>query len=59
MNSDQQEKLSPSENKLIAQRREKLEVIRASGIAYPNDFYRENRAQELIKDFNQLEKDDL
>lgn len=59
MNSDQQEKLSQSENKLIAQRREKLEVIRASGIAYPNDFYRENRAQELIKDFNQLEKDDL
>ena len=36
------------ENKLIAQRREKLLEIRAQREAYPNSFERLNRAVELI-----------
>lgn len=59
MTSDQKEKLSPNENKLIAQRREKLEAIRASGMAFPNDFKRQNRAHDLIESFSQLEKADI
>ena len=32
------------ENKLIAERREKLKALRGQGIAYPNDFHREDFA---------------
>jgi len=35
------------ENKLIAQRREKLEQLRHQGVAYPNDFRRDSLAAEL------------
>lgn len=35
------------ENKLIAQRREKLSAIRDQGIAYPNDFRRDTLAKEI------------
>ena len=59
MTSDQKEKLLPNENKLIAQRREKLEAIRTSGVAFPNDFKRQNRAQELIKSFYEVEKEEI
>ncbi len=36
------------ENKLIAQRREKLAEIRQRRVAFPNDFRREHRATELL-----------
>src|SRR3954470_10549774 len=36
------------ENKLIAERRSKLEKLRASGIAFPNDFRRDALADQLL-----------
>jgi lysyl-tRNA synthetase class 2 len=35
------------ENKLIAQRREKLQQMRENGNAFPNDFRRNSMAAEL------------
>ncbi len=37
----------PDENQIIAERRDKLAAIRAQGIAFPNDFQREDYAGEL------------
>ena len=47
------------ENKLIAQRREKLLEIRAQREAYPNSFERLNRAVELIAEHSKKEKAEL
>ncbi|MCH2325484.1 MAG: OB-fold nucleic acid binding domain-containing protein, partial [Pseudomonadales bacterium] len=47
------------ENKLIAQRREKLSEIRAQREAYPNSFERLNRAAELIAEHSKKEKAEL
>ena len=44
------------ENKLIAQRREKLGELRAQGNAYPNDFRRDSMAGELHEQYAQNEK---
>jgi lysyl-tRNA synthetase class 2 len=44
--SDRDE-ISPDENKLIAERRAKLSVIRAQGVAFPNDFRRTHNAGDL------------
>src|SRR4051812_16747714 len=38
---------APDENKLIAQRREKLQALRARGGAFPNDFRRDALAADL------------
>jgi lysyl-tRNA synthetase, class II len=35
------------ENELIAERRRKLDALRAAGVAYPNDFHRNALAEEL------------
>ncbi|MES9940124.1 MAG: lysine--tRNA ligase [Candidatus Thiodiazotropha sp. 6PLUC2] len=40
------------ENKLIAQRREKLQKMRDSGIAFPNDFRRNSVAGELHAEYD-------
>jgi lysyl-tRNA synthetase class 2 len=37
------------ENKIVAERREKLKHLRAAGAAYPNDFRRRDFAVELHK----------
>ncbi|MBM4200791.1 MAG: lysine--tRNA ligase [Gammaproteobacteria bacterium] len=42
---------TPDENKLIAQRREKLAEIRRSGIAFPNDFRRNTLVQPLHDEY--------
>ena len=39
------------ENKLIAQRREKLSAIREQGQAFPNDFQRQNHAADISSDY--------
>ncbi|HTR00869.1 MAG TPA: lysine--tRNA ligase [Candidatus Acidoferrum sp.] len=44
--SDQQQ-APQDENKLIAQRREKLQTLRDGGIAFPNDFRRDSLAADL------------
>ena len=47
------------ENKLIAQRREKLQAIREQGNAFPNDFRRTAFARELHEEFDAQGKDEI
>ena len=48
------------ENKLIAERREKLAAIRAQGgVAFPNDFKPANRAADLVAKYGQLTNEEL
>ncbi|MCQ3924653.1 MAG: lysine--tRNA ligase [Rhodocyclaceae bacterium] len=39
--------LPQDENQIVAERREKLAKLRAEGVAFPNDFLRENTAEKL------------
>ncbi len=50
---------APDENKLIAQRREKLGELREQGQAYPNDFRRKHLAQDLFKQYDEFSKEEL
>jgi len=43
--------LPPDENKLIAERREKLRALRGQGIAFPNDFAPDAFAGDLQREF--------
>jgi lysyl-tRNA synthetase class 2 len=47
------------ENQIIAERRAKLNAIRAKGIAFPNDFKRENMAADLHAKFGEKSHDEL
>ena len=47
------------ENKLIAQRREKLATLREQGQAFPNHFRREDMAVDLIKEYQHESKESL
>src|ERR1700704_5463573 len=47
------------ENKLIAERREKLAAIRQQGIAFPNDFKPTHRAADLLRKHGAQENDEL
>jgi lysyl-tRNA synthetase class 2 len=47
------------ENSLIAERREKLRALRASGIAFPNDFKPAHRAAELQQRHGQVPNEEL
>ncbi len=47
------------ENKLIAQRREKLKGLRESGNAFPNDFRRENYAADIYREYNGKSREQL
>jgi lysyl-tRNA synthetase class 2 len=44
--------LPQDENKLIAERREKLRALREHGIAYPNDFHPDAFARDLQREFD-------
>jgi len=55
-NPDQQ---PVDENKLIAQRREKLRALRENGIAFPNDFRRNVMGGELVAEYGGKEADEL
>src|SRR5579859_2930180 len=48
--------LPPDENKLIAERREKLNALREQGIAFPNDFKVEAFAGDLQTEFDDKEQ---
>ena len=50
---------SDDENKLIAERRAKLAVLREQGPAFPNDFRRTALAGNLQRDFAQHDKSAL
>ncbi len=47
------------ENKLIAQRREKLTAMRDKGNAFPNDFRRDSLAAELHAEYDEKSKEEL
>ena len=49
----------PDENKLIAERRGKLDALRQQGNAFPNDFRRNAIAEELHRTFETHDKDAL
>ncbi|MDX1297944.1 MAG: OB-fold nucleic acid binding domain-containing protein, partial [Pseudomonas sp.] len=60
--SDQQldqHELQQEENKLIAQRKEKLAAIRAQGNAFPNDFRRDCYCADLQKQYAERTKEEL
>ncbi|SON50571.1 lysine--tRNA ligase [Vibrio tapetis] len=60
-NENQQEASSPEENKLIAERRSKLDHIRQNckSNGHPNDFRRENLAGDLQAQFGEKSKEEL
>ena len=47
------------ENKLIAERRSKLDALREQGNAYPNDFRRNAIAEELHQTFHEHDQERL
>ncbi|MBR6026886.1 MAG: lysine--tRNA ligase, partial [Neisseriaceae bacterium] len=47
------------ENKIIAGRREKLNEIRAKGVAFPNDFRRDSFAGDLQAQYGEMDKETL
>ena len=51
--------LAPDDNQLIAERREKLQAIRAAGIAFPNDFKPSHQAGDLHRRFWQVTNEEL
>jgi lysyl-tRNA synthetase class 2 len=50
---------SDGQNQIIAERRAKLNAIRAKGVAFPNDFERKNLAGPLHAEFGEKSHDDL
>jgi len=56
---NKQENNKPDENKLIVQRREKLDTLREGGQAYPNDFRRDSLADDLHKTHAESDKETL
>ena len=47
------------ENKLITERKKKLEAIRKNFAAYPNSFRKKDNSSDLIKNYNDIEKTEL
>ena len=59
MSKQPQNKEPQDENKLIAERREKLANIRSQGVAFPNDVTREHQAEALQQAFGDKTKEEL
>jgi len=59
VSNDRQDKNNQDENKLIAERRGKLDALRDSGNAYPNDFRRNALASQLQQTFESHEDEAL
>ncbi|TAN27821.1 MAG: lysine--tRNA ligase [Castellaniella sp.] len=55
----QNDSQAPDENRLIAERRGKLDALRAAGPAYPNDFRPDSHAATLHQDCGTLDDDAL
>ena len=49
----------PSENQLITERREKLQALRAQGVAFPNDFKPRHHAADLHHKYGQIDNAEL
>ena len=54
-----QKAIQEDENKIIAERRNKLQLLREKGNAYPNTFRRDALAADLHQDFDALTKEQL
>lgn len=54
-----QHAIQEEENKLIAQRKEKLAAVREQGNAFPNDFRRDSYAGDLQKQYAEKTKEEL
>ena len=50
---------APDENQLIAERREKLQALRAGGVAFPNDFKPTHHAADLHQRHGQVPNEEL
>ena len=61
MNEPIQPNLAPEadDNKIIAERREKLRELREQGVAYPNDFRPTHHAEDLQAQFEHTDKETL
>tara|TARA_R110000824_G_scaffold52692_4_gene146322 strand:+ start:259379 stop:260878 length:1500 start_codon:yes stop_codon:yes gene_type:complete len=59
MNDNETSNNAADENKLIAQRREKLQAIREQGNAFPNDFRRTAFAKQLHDEFDTQSKEEI
>ena len=59
MSDEQQQTPTLDENKLIAQRREKLAALREQGVAYPNDFRRDTLAGEILERYRDWDAERL
>ncbi|MBC3874346.1 lysine--tRNA ligase [Undibacterium flavidum] len=60
--SDQQNtaaELPQDENSIIAERRAKLDAIRAKGVAFPNDFRPKHKAADLQAQYGDISREDL
>ncbi|MEO0615425.1 MAG: amino acid--tRNA ligase-related protein, partial [Pseudomonadota bacterium] len=57
--ADQKDETVRDENKLIAERRRKLDALRESGNAYPNDFRRDVLAGDIHARYGELDGDAL
>lgn len=56
----EQEQTAPiDENKIIAERRTKLDELRQHGIAFPNDFHPQHRAADLHAEYDNIETEAL
>ena len=55
----EQNPMPQDENQIIAERREKLAKLRAEGIAFPNDFLRENTAEKLDELYGEKSREEL
>jgi lysyl-tRNA synthetase class 2 len=50
---------SPDTNQIVEERRAKLAALRAKGVAFPNDFWRQNFAAELVEKCEKLDRESL
>ena len=58
--SDKEQAAEPQdENKLIAERRAKLDALREQGVAFPNDFRRTAEAGDLQAEYGECSKEEL
>ena len=56
MSNEHENNQAAEENKLVAERRQKLAAIREQGVAFPNDFRRDSLASELQAELGEHDK---
>src|SRR5699024_5071468 len=54
-----EQNIAQEENRLIAERREKLNTLREAGNAFPNQFRPTTNARTLLEQYGDLEKEEL